>query len=129
MEQIDFLGKGIKFPIRTDTSLTYVENEACIEQSIKIILGTVKGERVMRPDFGCGIHELTFTAITPSVNALVVQFVKDALNQWEPRIVVGAIKVSPGADNGFLEIDIEYTIKSMNSKKNLVYPFYLEGKK
>lgn len=128
----DFLGKGIKFPINVsrDGDLCTSAGEDLIKESIMIILGTAKGERVMRPDFGCGINELVFAPNNTSTATLVAFHVKEALLKWEPRIEVTNVSVTPDEEEGNrLNINIDYRVKTTNTKRNLVYPFYLEGKK
>ena len=127
----DFLGKGIKFiPSVKNGQISTSSGEDLIKESIMIILGTAKGERVMRPDFGCGINELVFAPNNTSTATLVTFYVKEALLKWEPRIEVLNISVTPDEEEGNkLNINIEYRVKTTNTKKNLVYPFYLEAKK
>ena len=95
-----------------------------------IIPGTTKGERVMRPDFGCGIWELVFAPNNTSTATLVTFYIKEALLKWEPRIEVLDVSVTPDEEEGNkLIINVEYRVKTTNTKGNLVYPFYLtEGK-
>jgi len=128
---MDFLGKGLGFPARVDSESGKCElssGEDLIEESILMILGTAKGERVMRPDFGCGIRELIFAPNNTVTATLVDVYIKEALLKWEPRIEVTSVAVTPDRDeDNRLNIDIGYRIKTTNTKKNLVYPFYLEG--
>jgi Bacteriophage baseplate protein W len=125
----DFLGVGFGFPLKVEYGkVIWSEYEESIRESILLILGTVKGERVMRPDFGCGIHELVFSANNISTATLVIFYVEEALKKWEPRIKL--INVDANPDNNKKErmnIDIEYKAISTNTRYNLVYPFYLGG--
>ena len=123
-----FLGTGWKFPISTDEELkietsSYEEN---IKESIMIILGTRKGERVMRPDFGCGIHDLVFET-TSSVSLGHIELsIREALTKYEPRIELLTLDLSTEQiDNGILMININYRVISTNNRFNLVYPFYI----
>lgn len=125
----DFLGKGWKFPVRADVhgKVSMSEYKDDIEEAIRIILGTAKGERLMRPDFGCGIHEYVFSSINPANLLRIENTVREALKLWEPRIDVLNVKSdSQLADEGKLLINIEYRIRSNNTKFNLVYPFFLK---
>lgn len=124
----DFLGKGWKFPIATENGvIASAEAEESIRQSILIILGTAKGERVMRPDFGCGINELVFAPNNTTTATLIKHYVEEALLEWEPRIDVLNVSVNPDAiEPNKLNISIEYRVITANTKGNLVYPFYLE---
>jgi len=128
---MDFLGKGLGFPAKVDSEsgkFALSAGEDLIEESILMILGTAKGERVMRPDFGCGIRELIFAPNNTITATLMDVYIKEALLKWEPRIEVTSIIVTPDKDeDNRLNIDIGYRIKTTNTKKNLVYPFYLEG--
>ena len=125
----DFLGVGWKFPVSVDTNLLFKVSkyEEDIKEAIWIILATSKGERVMRPDFGCGIHDFVFESISAATVELIKQSVRDALILWEPRITVADVNVSTEEiDSGKLVIGIEYIVNATNNRFNLVYPFYLK---
>ena len=130
---MDFLGKGATFPLKPDGSgrLTFSSGEDLIQQSILLILDTAPGERVMRPEFGCGIHELVFEANTSMLHARVQHRVKEALLRWERRIDVLNVRVeTPADEKTLLLIRIDYRVRANNSFFNLVYPFFLnEGVK
>jgi phage baseplate assembly protein W len=124
-----FLGRGWAFPIVADRSgqIAYVEGEDAVEEAIEIILGTSPGERVMRPEFGCGIWELVMEANTAQLHGRVQARVRDALVRWEPRIDVLDVRVeSPEAQRNLLLIRIDYRIRANNAFYNLVYPFFLQ---
>ena len=124
----EFLGRGWRFPVEPDAQdrLRYEGAERKIEQSILIILGTARGERVMRPDFGSRLRELVFAPMDSSTRALAAQFVTEALVRWESRIDVLSVHAEPrGALDGVLDIALEYRVRATNSAFNLVYPFYL----
>jgi len=99
--------------------------ETDIQQSIRIILGTAPGERVMRPDFGAGLKTLLFEPMNTTTAALAQYNVQKALIQWEPRIDQITVAVTPQPANGSLLIDIRYRVRLTNVFYNLVYPFYL----
>lgn len=100
--------------------------EQDIVESIRIILSTAKGERRMRPTFGCGIHDLVFSNNDPATAGLIRFHVEEALAFWEPRVDVRDVLVtSDPQDPARTTIDIRYTIKATNDERNLVYPFYL----
>jgi uncharacterized protein len=127
----DFRGRGWSFPPRLDAAgeLTLSENEEDIRQSIQIILGTTPGERVMRPDFGSGLHALVFEPISARTIGLVRHRVEEALITWEPRIDNITVEVTADPPVGRLRIEIHYRVRSTNTFYNLVYPFYLlEGR-
>ena len=122
-----FLGKGWQFPVALDDGvLAVAEYEESVRQSIWVVLGTAKGERVMRPDFGCGIHDLVFASASATTVGRIVRDVHDALLRLEPRIDVTQVDVRPGDTNNVLLIDIEYEVRATNTSFNLVYPFYLQ---
>ena len=124
-----FLGKGWAFPVVAGTagSIAYVEREDAVEDAIEIILGTSPGERVMRPEFGCGIWELVMEANTAQLHGRVQTRVRDALVHWEPRIDVLDVRVdSPPEQKNVLLIRIDYRIRANNAFYNLVYPFFLQ---
>ena len=106
--------------------LVYLEGDEKIRQSIWLILSTAPGERQMRPDFGCGIHDLVFESNTAALHGLIQAQVREALVRWETRIDVidVRVEVAPEARN-YLLIRIDYRIRSNNAFFNLVYPFFI----
>ena len=123
----DFVGSGWAFPIAFDQHgrIALVTQETEIEQAILIILLTPKGQRVMRPEFGCQIHDLIFAKNDGGTAGLAVHYVREALNMWEPRIRVLDVRaVTDQADPSRLLIDIDYEIKSTLDRRSLVVPFY-----
>lgn len=134
-----FLGNGWTFPVRLDEHqnvLMTANGEEAIRQSIWMILGTARGERVMRPDFGCGIHDFVFDVHDAGTTHTICEAVREALTHWEPRIDVLDVAVVPDtaaadavgfdtAASNRLLIEINYQVRSTNSRFNLVYPFYL----
>lgn len=125
----DFLGRGWSFPIApgADAEIAMVSDNEDIRQSIRLILDTEPGERVMRPDFGAGLRGLVFEPINVSLVSLVQHRVEQALNQWEPRINVQSVTVSADeAASGRLKVEVDYVVRATNSFYNLVYPFYLK---
>lgn len=123
-----FLGVGWSHPISVDKQgvLVLAEYEESVRQSVWIILGTAKGERVMRPDFGCGIYDLVFQVNSASTAGQAAQAVREALLAFEPRIDVLDVNVQTGGDDAVLLISIDYQVRATNNVFNLVYPFYLE---
>jgi phage baseplate assembly protein W len=124
-----FLGVGWQFYVGVDDQgrIANAAYEESIRQAIGIILRTAPGERVMRPDFGCGIHDLVFEVNSASTATRVATQVRQALLRWEPRINVSDVQVTAGEDDAVLFIGIEYKVRATNNSFNLVYPFYLEG--
>ena len=130
MAETDFLGLGWNFPVGLDAGgqigLTS-DGEQSVRQSIWTILATSPGERVMRPDFGCGIHDLVFGVNNAATATAVTRAVSEALATWEPRIDVLDVYAAPDPTQpNVLVIEINYQVRSTNSRFNLVYPFYLE---
>jgi phage baseplate assembly protein W len=123
-----FVGRGWQDPFTvSDGRVATSGGTVHIDQSIRIILGTAPGERVMRPDFGCRIHDLVFAANDPATAAAASSAVHDALAVWEPRIDVLSVTARDDtAQPTLLLIDIAYEVRATNSRVNLVHPFYLE---
>lgn len=123
----DITGKGWRFPLGVDGrgGMALVEHDDEIEQAIAIILNTPKGQRLMRPGFGCRIHELLFAPLDAATFAAAARYVEEALGWWEPRIELQDINVARAAgENDCLLITISYRIRATNDERALVYPFY-----
>ncbi len=124
----EYLGRGLAFPLQVDArgGLALTGGERDIEQAIRIILGTAPGERRMRPEFGCRIHELVFAPRDATTRALAVHYVETALARWEPRIETREVKVSTDqVQDGALLIEIRYEIKDTHDERSIIYPLYL----
>lgn len=124
-----FLGSGWSFPVclGADGLIDMAAFEEDIDQAIKIILGTDRGERVMRPDFGAGLNSFVFEPVSATTMQLVKTRVEESLIDWEPRIDVELVKVTTDpVDRNRLIIDVTYRVRATNSVRNLVYPFYLQ---
>jgi phage baseplate assembly protein W len=120
----DFLGLVATYP---EGAAARAAEEESVRQAVWIILGTAPGERIMRPDFGCGIHQHVFSVADSTTLGRVAKDVREALVRWEPRIEVQDVQVAVDADTvGRLLISIEYRVRTTNNQFNLVYPFYLE---
>jgi uncharacterized protein len=128
-QQKDFLGRGWWMPVKLDLrtgQVAEVEYEEDIRQSIRIIIETAPGERVMRPNFGCGIHELVFAAMDSFTLQRVRSVIEDALRRFEARIELIEVTVdeSPERTDGRLKIEVDYRVRKTNQVGNLVFPFY-----
>ncbi len=124
----EFIGRGWAFPLRTDATgrIALVSREREIEEAIRLILGTAPGERPMRPEFGCRIHDFVFANADAGTAGLIGAEVRAALRRWEPRIEVHDVIVSfDTEDPTVLYIDIRYAIGDTNDPRNLVFPFYV----
>lgn len=125
-----FLGQGWAFPVSTDGAgdVKDAAGERDVEEAIRIVIGTAKGERVMRPDFGCGIHDHVFDTIDTATRTLIETSVEEALIEHEPRIEVENIETSTERlASGMLEISVDYRVLDANNEYNLVYPLYVGG--
>jgi phage baseplate assembly protein W len=124
----DFLGVGWKWPVQPENgSIALSHFEERIQEAILTILGTAKGERVMRPDFGCGVHDLVFAPNNEATAARVSFEVREALIDFEPRIEVLDVQGTPDPQEpARLLVHIQYRVRATNNSFNLVYPFYLE---
>lgn len=124
-----FFGTGWGFPVNVDSEsggINAAHYEESVRQSIWIILGTARGERVMRPDFGCRIYDLVFENVTSSTAGRISEEVREALLFFEPRIDVLDVRVSSESGGEVMLISIDYQVRATNNVFNLVYPFYLE---
>lgn len=123
----DFLGVGWAFPVGVDTHgrIALARHERDIEEAIRMILLTPKGQRVMRPEFGCQVHDLIFAPNDVTTAGLAAYYVEDALNMWEPRIKVLEVDATPDPlESNRLLIEIRYLIKATYDSRTLVFPFY-----
>jgi phage baseplate assembly protein W len=123
-----FVGAGWAFPPRTDAtgSIALVRGERELEESIRLVLATSPGERPMRPEFGCAVHDHVFAPADAGTAGQLAYEVRLALDRWEPRIEVAGIDVRFDAvEDGVLYIDISYTVRGTNDPRNLVFPFYV----
>lgn len=125
---VEFVGSGWSFPVRADASgrigLSSGSHE--IEESIRLILATAPGERPMRPEFGCAVHDYVFAPADASTAGDIAYAVRVALTRWEPRVNLGDVTVRFDAvDSGVLYVDITYAVRGANDPRNLVFPFYV----
>jgi uncharacterized protein len=124
-----FVGSGWAFfPMRTDVTggIELVTRTREVEEAIRIILSTAPGERPMRPDFGCGIHDFVFAPADAATAGQIAFEVRSALDRWEPRITVLDVLVTADpADTATLRIEIRYELRGTNDPRNLVFPFYV----
>lgn len=125
---MDIVGRGWSFPPRLGdrNRISTVTDHTNVRQAIYVIINTIPGERVMRPDFGCEIHSLVFAPANEQTAATAERFVREALNRWEPRIVLENVIVTPGGSElGELLIEIVYRLKANYDPNSLVVPYYL----
>lgn len=124
----EFIGAGWAFPLRTDATgdIALVMREREIEEAIRLVLGTALGERPMRPEFGCKIHDYVFAPADATTAGRIAYEVRESLERWEPRVDVERVAVSlDDLDPSTLFIDITYVIRGTNDPRNLVFPFYV----
>jgi len=123
-----FLGEGFAFPMGVDGrgGLAMVSDVQAIERSIRLVLATAKGERHMRPNFGCGIHDLVFAPNDATMEGLIQYHVTESLGWWEPRIEVREVDVQTSPDDpAQVLVNVRYVVRATNDERNLVYPFYV----
>ncbi len=121
-------GSGWAFPPKIDAQggLALTNERSEVQQAIEVILSTSPGQRVMRPTFGCRLHELVFAPNNSHTAAQARRYVEEALGMWEPRISLLNVEVSTDPnDHGRLLIEVEYEMKSTHDRRSLVYPFYV----
>jgi phage baseplate assembly protein W len=137
----EILGVGWHFPVRVDRRLAgemmapdrgrggiaLARYEEDIAQAIRIILSTRKGERRMRPEFGCDIHDLVFAEANSTTFSLLRYYVEEALAFWEPRITLREVEVSASPDEGRVDLLINYEVRATKDLRSLVYPFFTIG--
>jgi phage baseplate assembly protein W len=124
----DFIGRGILFPLRVDQSGSIALGHGAddIDASIRMAIVTAPGERVMRPQFGCRIWDLLFEPINANTLGLMAEAVRDAVSQWEPRVVLDECIVAPDPSSpARVMIDLRYRVRATNDRRNLVFPFYV----
>jgi uncharacterized protein len=124
----DIIGIGWAFPPHIDPQggLALTNQRSELDQAILIILSTAPGQRVMRPTFGCRLHELVFAPNNAYTAAQARRYVEEAIGMWEPRITVHRVDVRPDPqENSRLLIEIDYEIKATHDRRSLVHPFYL----
>ncbi|MFN2608120.1 MAG: GPW/gp25 family protein [Acidimicrobiales bacterium] len=126
--ETDVVGRGVAFPLHVDHTgaIATVTGPEAVARGMTLVLSTAPGERVMRPEFGCAIWELLFAPVNPNTLGLMAQHVREAIGRWEPRVDLEEVVVRPDpADAARVEIDISYTIRTTNDRRNLVFPFYV----
>lgn len=128
--ELSFLGKGWSFPPTFSKNGAFIEmvtEEKDIRQSLKILLSTSVGERLMHPGFGCELKQFQFEEVTQALITSIEDVIKDALLNYEPRINLNKISITQGEKHAsVLLITVDYTIRATNNRANLVYPFYLQ---
>lgn len=127
MTDPEFYGRGASHPLRPDArGLAEAVGRRKVEESILLILGTARGERVMRPDFGCNLNTLVFAPNNSTTANLARYYVQDGLARWEGRVEVLNVEVTNDHANAALVIDITYRLRATHDVHTLVFPFYLE---
>ncbi|MBR1659887.1 MAG: GPW/gp25 family protein [Oscillospiraceae bacterium] len=125
----EFLGRGLKFPLQVDPrtgKFAMVSSEEDIREAIGIILNTMQGERVMRPEFGTNVMDYTFAPSSSSTRQSIAFQVREQLLYQEPRIVDVDVECrDTDAQTGEISVEVSYTVRSTNNRYNHVYPFYL----
>ena len=124
----EIIGSGLAFPLQVDRrgGIALARDETDIEQAIELILGTAPGERPMRPEFGCGVHDFVFDSVDATTVGRMELAIRDALDRWEPRVFVETVEFNlDEVADGRLIIDIGYRVRVTNTMRNLVSPFYV----
>ena len=124
----DFIGRGVSVPLRIDQSgaIAMTRGVDDIDSSIRMVLTTAPGERLMRPHFGCRIWELMFEPINANTLGLMREAVREAVGRWEPRVTLDDVRLVPDEGSvGRVMIHVDYVVRTTNDRRNLVYPFYV----
>jgi uncharacterized protein len=127
-EASDFIGRGLRFPLSVDHTgaIAWASGPDALDRSLRVILSTAKGERPMRPEFGCGIWDLLFAPVNDNTLGLMAESTRDSIGQWEPRVTLEDVQVRPDpADSARVLIEVTYRVNVTNDRRNLVYPFYV----
>ena len=125
---VDFVGCGIAFPIRVNArgGIALASGAEEIDGSLRAILATAPGERLMRPEFGCEIWNQLFATVDPNTLGLMAQAVRQAILRWEPRVELEEVLAVPDQEDADrVQILLTYVIKATNDRRNLVFPFYV----
>jgi hypothetical protein len=124
----EFLGRGVKFPLQVNPrsgKLAISEGEEDIREAIRIILHTIRGERVMRPDFGSNVMDYVFAPASSSTRESLSAHVREVLSQQEPRIADVTVSCKEiGGMSGGIAVEVSYLVRNTNNRYNHVYPFY-----
>ena len=124
-----FLGTGWAFPPtfqKWANSVEMLSGEEDIQNSLKILLSTEVGERIMHPTFGCDLSKLLFEPLDTTLKAYMKNLISDSILYFEPRIKMNDVKLEAKTEEGYIQITVEYTVRSTNSRNNIVYPYYLK---
>jgi phage baseplate assembly protein W len=124
----DILGSGVAFPLQIDSTgaIALARAEDDVDQAIGLILGTAPGERPMRPEFGCAVHDFVFDTLDAATVGKMEAAIRAALDRWEPRIEVESVEFDLSRTlDGELLATIGYRLRATNNNRNLVYPFYV----
>ncbi len=124
----EFLGRGWVFPIQPDATgrLAFNDGDENVEQSLRILLMTRLGERVMRPSFGSEAPRLVFAPGSERHLRLIETTIREAVRDWEPRVELDSVRAeAEPADETRITVSIAYRVRPTNSRLNLVFPFYL----
>jgi phage baseplate assembly protein W len=126
---LQFLGKGWAFPVTFDShdgTVVMVKELEDIRESLFILVSTIPGERLMRPEYGCDLHSLVFENFNKTVQTRAKDMIKHAIMYFEPRVKVEKIEISTDPMESIAFIDIWYFVPKVNSRHNMVYPFYFK---
>ncbi len=130
MSPLPFYGRGISFPLRPGPMGGVAQSwgQVKVEESLRIILGTAYGERVMRPEFGCNLRALAFAPANDATANLARYYVEEGIGRWEPRVELVDVRVTLGDDTGLLVIEVNFRLRATQEPGTLVYPLYLTGR-
>ena len=118
---------GFEFNYTPLTGINQKEDSNSINQSIKNILFTVRGEVPFDPLFGSGIHHLLFEKMSPITEQLLKDEIRTALENHEPRIVINNVELFPDYDNNLYELDLEYKVVYLDIIETIEIDIQLQG--
>jgi hypothetical protein len=126
VSSLTFLGRGWKFPLKFENgAIAMSEAEEDVDESLRILLGTYPGERLMRPDYGCRLRDYCFRNYEESTIVQLDEEIRNSIDNFEPRVTVENTDYKMDEVNDVLQIIVDYKVIATNSRRNLVYPFYI----
>lgn len=131
LDTASFLGRGWSFPVRFDSSLSsleMVEMDQDVRESLIVLLSTHPGERITNPDFGCPVRDVLYGTISPTTITILQDIIRRSVENYEARIELHDVVITFDEIEGVIFVHLDYTIRRVNMRTNIVYPFYkIEG--
>ena len=123
-----FLGTGWNFPpqfIKETQQVSMISDVPDIISSLEILLSTAVGERILQPRYGCNMDKLVFEPITLSLETYMQDLIFTSVYYFEPRVKPNEVTLTDDTLNGIIYVNLGFTVRTTNTRYNLVYPYYL----